>query len=182
MSAFSPAPTWAMPVIVDPTSGENTFNPIWLRWFLDLSITASKSFYGQLSISTPRAQVLDGTWSAVVNYETALLAPLGVTQTLVAGTLTLGTVGTCVVSAAGSLSFTATAGVGYFEVRLVNTTDSVVVGSPVRFSVDAGSTGANFQFSTLLEPGLKAYRIDLGNGSTFVAAQLLTLSYGIYAV
>lgn len=34
---FQPPPTWALPVIVDPTSGESIFNPIWLRWFIDLS-------------------------------------------------------------------------------------------------------------------------------------------------
>ena len=31
---FQPAPTWALPIIVDPTTGEAVFNPIWLNWFL----------------------------------------------------------------------------------------------------------------------------------------------------
>lgn len=35
MSNFQPPPTWAMPVIIDEVSGKATFNPIWLRWFLD---------------------------------------------------------------------------------------------------------------------------------------------------
>jgi len=182
MSIFSPAPTWAMPVIVDPTSGDNTFNPIWLRWFLDLAVTAGRSFYGQLTIVTPRGQTLDATWSPVGNYESSLTLPNGVTQVLVAGTLTPGVIGTCVLSVAGTLSFTATASAGYFEVRLFNTTDSIAVGSSVRFPVAPGSDGASFQFSTMLESGIKAYRLELGNGSTFVAVQLRSLSYGLYAV
>tara|TARA_R110000868_G_scaffold401148_2_gene676473 strand:+ start:1879 stop:2739 length:861 start_codon:yes stop_codon:yes gene_type:complete len=37
MSDFQPPPTWALPVLVDESSGKSLFNPIWLRWFLDLS-------------------------------------------------------------------------------------------------------------------------------------------------
>lgn len=37
MSTFQPPPTWALPIILDENSGKATFNPIWLRWFLDLS-------------------------------------------------------------------------------------------------------------------------------------------------
>ena len=37
MSQFQPPPTWALPVIKNETTGEPVFNPIWLRWFLDLS-------------------------------------------------------------------------------------------------------------------------------------------------
>ena len=35
-TVFQPPPTWAMPVIVDRTSGDAAFNPIWLKWFIDL--------------------------------------------------------------------------------------------------------------------------------------------------
>jgi len=34
---FQPPPTYAMPVIEDPRTKANVFNPIWLKWFLDLS-------------------------------------------------------------------------------------------------------------------------------------------------
>lgn len=36
MSTFQPPPTWANPVIVDEVTQEATFNPIWLKWFVDL--------------------------------------------------------------------------------------------------------------------------------------------------
>lgn len=36
-SIFQPPPTYALPVVVDEITGRSVFNPIWLRWFLDLS-------------------------------------------------------------------------------------------------------------------------------------------------
>ncbi len=33
---FEPAPTYADPVIVDETSGKAKFNPLWLKWFLNV--------------------------------------------------------------------------------------------------------------------------------------------------
>lgn len=36
MSTFQPPPTWANPVLVDETSNQGSFNPIWLKWFVDL--------------------------------------------------------------------------------------------------------------------------------------------------
>lgn len=37
MTTFSPPPTYADPVLVDEETGRGQFNPIWLKWFLDLS-------------------------------------------------------------------------------------------------------------------------------------------------
>lgn len=37
MSTFQPPPTWALPVTVDKVTREAYFNPIWLKWFVDLS-------------------------------------------------------------------------------------------------------------------------------------------------
>ena len=34
---FPVPPTYAEPTIVDPNSGKAQFNPIWLRWFLDVA-------------------------------------------------------------------------------------------------------------------------------------------------
>lgn len=36
-SVFQPPPTYALPVVVDEITGKSIFNPIWLRWFIDLS-------------------------------------------------------------------------------------------------------------------------------------------------
>lgn len=36
MALFQPPPTYAEPIIVDERTGRFKFNPIWLKWFLDL--------------------------------------------------------------------------------------------------------------------------------------------------
>lgn len=41
MSQINPAPTYADPVIVDETTNKASFNPIWLKWFLDLAAVIS---------------------------------------------------------------------------------------------------------------------------------------------
>lgn len=37
MAEFQPPPTYALPILVDERSGTAQFNPIWLKWFLDLT-------------------------------------------------------------------------------------------------------------------------------------------------
>src|SRR3990167_10808590 len=37
MTVISPAPTYADPVLIDEETKKARFNPIWLRWFLDLT-------------------------------------------------------------------------------------------------------------------------------------------------
>lgn len=41
-------PTFALPVIVNPQSGDNQFNPIWLQWFLQLAQFLSSTGTGRL--------------------------------------------------------------------------------------------------------------------------------------
>lgn len=36
MAVLQPPPTWASPVIVDPSTKDGKFNPVWLKWFIDL--------------------------------------------------------------------------------------------------------------------------------------------------
>lgn len=37
MANFQPPPTWALPVLVDERTQKAIFNPIWLKWFVDLT-------------------------------------------------------------------------------------------------------------------------------------------------
>lgn len=37
MAAIQPPPTYTLPVLVDEKTGKAVFNPIWLKWFLDLA-------------------------------------------------------------------------------------------------------------------------------------------------
>ena len=48
-SVFQPPPTWALPVTVDEVSGKAAFNPVWLRWFLDLSQNLGSGGAGSVS-------------------------------------------------------------------------------------------------------------------------------------
>ena len=48
-SVFQPPPTWALPVTVDEVSGKAAFNPVWLRWCLDLSQNLGSGGAGSVS-------------------------------------------------------------------------------------------------------------------------------------
>lgn len=37
MAAIQPPPTYADPVLVDERTGKSKFNPLWLKWFVDLT-------------------------------------------------------------------------------------------------------------------------------------------------
>lgn len=49
MINFPDPPTYALPILVDPQTKLATFNPIWLKWFIDLSQVISAA--GGLSLS-----------------------------------------------------------------------------------------------------------------------------------
>jgi hypothetical protein len=40
-SKIQPPPTWALPIVVDESTKQASFNPVWLKWFVDLSTTLS---------------------------------------------------------------------------------------------------------------------------------------------
>ena len=48
-NVFQPPPTWALPVTFDEVSGKAAFNPVWLRWFLDLSQNLGQGGAGSVS-------------------------------------------------------------------------------------------------------------------------------------
>lgn len=41
MTQFAPPPTYADPVVVDEVTGRARFNPLWLKWFLDITAFVS---------------------------------------------------------------------------------------------------------------------------------------------
>ena len=63
---FQPAPTWAHPILesTDPATGERkaTFNPVWLKWFVDLTsvVTSGGGGTGQLGNVVGPASATDG--------------------------------------------------------------------------------------------------------------------------
>lgn len=49
MADFQPPPTHTLPVLVDERTGKSQFNPIWLKWFLDLSASLGPSGAGSVT-------------------------------------------------------------------------------------------------------------------------------------
>jgi len=92
-SKFQPPPTYAMPVIEDPRTHHSVFNPIWLKWFLDLSQNIGVGGAGTGSVTSITAGVgLDG--GIITNAGTISLQPLG----------SAGTYGTVTVNAYGQIT------------------------------------------------------------------------------
>lgn len=50
MAVFQPPPTWAEPILVDEKTGKSKFNPVWLKWFLDVVAVLNASGGGSGSI------------------------------------------------------------------------------------------------------------------------------------
>lgn len=72
MSTFQPPPTWALPIVVDKTTKEAYFSPIWLKWFVDLTkaLGAGGGYAGGTTL-----QVLHGdgpNWGSVVEADLSL--------------------------------------------------------------------------------------------------------------
>lgn len=55
MATIQPPPTYALPVLTDEATGRSQFNPIWLKWFVDLS-----SILTGLGGATPTHNLLSG--------------------------------------------------------------------------------------------------------------------------
>lgn len=69
---FQPPPTWANPMleVTDPATGERkvTFNPVWLKWFVDLTsvLTNSGAGTGTINLSMPAMLIPYGSSDGVL--------------------------------------------------------------------------------------------------------------------
>ena len=92
-TTLEPAPTWALPIIVDDVTQKAIFSPIWLRWFLD---------FGQYVASIATAT---GTVTSVAQTVPSFLSIAGSPIT-VAGTLAITYSGTALPVANGGTGLT----------------------------------------------------------------------------
>lgn len=74
MATFQPAPTWAPVTVTDSLTGEDSFNPVWLKWFIDIAsfitanggggaidLTTVNGIVARIAASTYAARTIQGT-------------------------------------------------------------------------------------------------------------------------
>lgn len=59
LTVFPPPPTYAEPTIVDNRTGKAQFNPIWLKWFLDVASILSQLAVGANAKNIDHEQLAD---------------------------------------------------------------------------------------------------------------------------
>lgn len=112
-----------MPVVIDEVSGKAAFNPVWLKWFVDLTANLTSGGTSGITSVTGSAPITtSGTTAVIVGVSSAALSrtndtnvtiTLGgapTTALLAATSLTLGWSGTLSVARGGTNSSTALAG------------------------------------------------------------------------
>jgi hypothetical protein len=77
---FQPPPTYALPVSVDEVTGKSVFNPIWLKWFIDLSSKLTITGAGSVASITAGTGLSGGT---ITTTGTLALANAGIAGTYV---------------------------------------------------------------------------------------------------
>jgi len=101
---FEPAPTYADPVIVDEASGRSRFNPLWLKWFLNV-VQVFDSLLAQSTGGVINHESLSGLLGGGANAHFHITAAqqaaiaAGITVTITTAKLTPG-------GATGSMTFT----------------------------------------------------------------------------
>jgi len=167
MSNFQPPPTWALPIMKDDRTGESIFNPVWLRWFLDLSSGLNDS--GTASI----INVIDASGG------TLLYPLLAASQTGNIAVLTDG--GLSYNASTNTLSATGFAGALSGAVNKVTLT-APAIGATL--TITDGKTLAATHTITLSGtdstvmtfPGTSASIARIDTGQTFVGAQAFSTS------
>lgn len=75
MSIFEPPPTYADPVLVDEKTGKSKFNPIWLKWFIDITAVLTAAGGGSVvhNLTTGIQGGSPGQYNHLTNAQLALL-------------------------------------------------------------------------------------------------------------
>ena len=80
MAVFQPPPTYADPVLVDEHTKKGKFNPIWLKWFLDL-IAVLNAAGGTIINHNDTGSIQGGAVGERYHLTSAELAALGSAST-----------------------------------------------------------------------------------------------------
>ena len=144
---------------------------------------AVKAMYGQVRDNTPQAQTINAGWTPLLNYDTALPSPVGVTQNLAAGTLELLGPGVYSLNATFDITFTSSNAGRNTHMRLFNVTDGVAV---IDFQVPIGRDvdGATAAVTGLFDAptGNKVCRLEVGGGDALSNVSRRGCAFGVHRV
>ena len=140
--------------------------------------------YGQLIINTSNFITLNATWSPITGYNAALTDAIAIGQNTAAGTLSIQVPGVYVLNISGAIGFTSSNGGRVFNIRIFNTTDSVVAAGPMKVYVGRDIAGVNVAISSMFSVVNlnKALRLEVGNGDTFTGAVIDDFAYSVHAI
>jgi hypothetical protein len=107
---FQPPPTYADPVVVDEATRKGQFNPIWLKWFLDLSQFINANGGGSAIQHNSLGGLQGGTTNQYYHLNQATYTILNNIGTPTAGSIAYGTGSTVAFSPVGSSGQVLTSG------------------------------------------------------------------------
>lgn len=138
---FQPPPTYADPVIVDEATRKGQFNPLWLKWFLDLSQFINNNGGGSTVQHNSLGGLQGGTTNQYYHLNQTTYAILNNIGTPTAGSIAYGTGPTVAFSPVGSSGQVLTSGgTGSPTWSDVGTIGGAPITKTADFSVATGNT------------------------------------------
>ena len=150
---------------------------------LAIAQAAVKSAFGQIADQTAQAQVVNGGWTPILNYDTRIPNSVGIVESLINGTLSVTEPGVYMVHMAIDLSFTPNNAGRQTFIRVFNVTDNLST-TQVRVDIGRDAEGAQYTAAILTSVSVpfKAFRLEIGNGDTLTNVSRLGVTYGIHRV
>lgn len=172
MSSFQPPPTWALPILVDERTSLAIFNPVWLKWFVDLTAALPASGAGSVSsVSVVSANGLAGTVA------TATTTPAITLSTTVTGLLKGN--GTAISAAVSGTDYApATSGTSILYGNGAGGFSNVTIGSGVAFA--AGTLSATGSGGTVTSVTGTAPVVSSGGTTPAISMAAATASVNGY--
>lgn len=172
MSSFQPPPTWALPILVDERTSLAIFNPVWLKWFVDLTAALPASGAGSVSsVSVVSANGLAGTVA------TATTTPAITLSTTVTGLLKGN--GTAISAAASGTDYApATSGTSILYGNGAGGFSNVTIGTGVAFA--AGTLSATGSGGTVTSVTGTAPVVSSGGTTPAISMAAATASVNGY--
>ena len=144
---------------------------------------AVRAMYGQIKDNTSRAQTISAGWTPLLNYDTQVAAPIGVTQNAANGTLALTGPGVYVLNYGIDITYTSNNAGRNTNLRLFNVTDNAVMADVtvgIGRDTDAGSVSGALLFTAAV--GNKVCRLEVGGGDALTGVTRKGCSFGVHRI